>query len=106
MKAGRPAAHWGRLAALAQSVQRRAARHLTVRPIAEPSATDHEVLALFRRLKSGDTTGSWVSPAFIRVHAKSPRCATRADCIMTLRPAIVPIQYWRTEPNVGVGKAG
>jgi len=83
LKPGRPAAHPGRLAALAQSVQRRAARHLTVRPIAESCATDHEVMALFRGLKSGDATGSWVSPTFIRVHAVSSRCATRADCIMT-----------------------
>jgi len=31
-------------------------------PIAEPSATDHEILPLFRGAKSRDATGSWVSP--------------------------------------------
>jgi hypothetical protein len=62
-KAGWPAAHPSRLAGLAQAIESRTARHLAVRPIAEPCATDHEIGALFRRLKSRDTTGLWISPA-------------------------------------------
>ena len=62
-EAGRPAAHPSRLAGLAQAIESRAARHLAVRPIAEPRAADHEVLALRFGLKSGDAAGSWVSPA-------------------------------------------
>ena len=62
-EAGRPAAHPSRLAGLAQAIESRAARHLAVRPIAEPRAADHEVLALRFGLKSRDAAGSWIAPA-------------------------------------------
>jgi hypothetical protein len=61
-KAGRSTTHPSRFTGLAESVQRRAARHLAVRPIAEPRATDHEIVPLFRGAESRDATGSWVSP--------------------------------------------
>jgi hypothetical protein len=62
-KASWPAAHSSRLAGLAQSVEGRTARHLAVRPIAEPRTTDHEIGALRLGLKSEDATGLWISPA-------------------------------------------
>jgi hypothetical protein len=57
------AAHPRRPARLAQTIDRGAARHLAVRPIAEPRAADHEVLALRLGLKSEDATVSRISPA-------------------------------------------
>jgi len=68
VEAGRMAAHACRLARLAQTVRRSAARHLPVRPVAEPRASSHEVFALRLGLKSEDAAGSWVSRASERFH--------------------------------------
>jgi hypothetical protein len=51
------AAHPGRSARLAQPIDRGAARHLSFRTIAEPSAGDHEIFALRLRLKSEHAGG-------------------------------------------------
>jgi hypothetical protein len=67
-KAGWPAAHPSRLAGLAQSVEGRATRHRAVRPIAEPRASNHEVVAVRLGLKSEDAAGLWISPFSEGVH--------------------------------------
>jgi hypothetical protein len=82
-KAGWPAAHPSRLAGLAQAIESCAAWHLTVQPITEPSAADHEVLALFLGLKSEDATGARISLASECIHDATFRSGMRANCIMT-----------------------
>jgi hypothetical protein len=67
-KAERPAAHSRRPARHTQFVQSQANWHLPGRSIAEPRATDHEVVALRFRLETEDATGSWISQASERFH--------------------------------------
>jgi hypothetical protein len=67
-EASRPAAHPGRTAGLAKTVLRRASRHQTIRPVAEPRTGRHEVLALRLGLKSEDAASSFVSPTSGRFH--------------------------------------
>jgi hypothetical protein len=55
-------------AGLAQAIDGTAARHPTVRPIAEPLAGNHEVIALRFGLKSEDAASSLVSPTYTRFH--------------------------------------
>jgi hypothetical protein len=49
-------------------IEARAARHLAVEPIAEPRATNHEIVPLRLGLKSEDATSSWISPASEEIH--------------------------------------
>jgi uncharacterized protein YjiS (DUF1127 family) len=61
-KASRPASHPRRLAGLAQTVRRRASWHQTVRTVAEPRATSHEILTLCVGLESEHPSGASISP--------------------------------------------
>jgi hypothetical protein len=67
-KAGGPTAHPGGLTRLAQAVNSHAARHQTVRSVAAPRASSHEVFALRFGLKSEHATRSVISPAYGRFH--------------------------------------
>ncbi|MEY9642933.1 hypothetical protein ABIF66_011187 [Bradyrhizobium japonicum] len=62
-KAGLLVLHSRRSTGLTKAREGCATWHLTVRPIAEPRAADHEVLALRLRLKPENAAGCWVSLA-------------------------------------------
>ena len=69
---------------------RRAARHLAVRPVAEPRASRHEVFALRFGLKPEDAAGPWVSRAKQSSHIAFSQRGTLPEHIMT--PALVQLR--------------